>query len=161
MIRAAGPGDARAIAEIYNQGIEERTATFETRLRSATEFEDVPPPFFVADAGGAVTGWARVVRHNPRECYRGVGEASIYVHRDARGRGLGRALFEALVDEAERLGYWKIVGGLFPENAVSRALCRTAGCREVGVFQRHSRLDGEWRDVLYVERLLNPGTARL
>src|SRR3954452_23715125 len=118
MIRAAGPGDARAIAEIYNQGIEERNSTFETRLRKADEFLDAEPPFLVAEEDGAALGWARVVRHNPRECYRGGGEASIYVHRDARGRGLGRALFEALVDEAERLGYWKIVGGLFPENAV-------------------------------------------
>ena len=154
MIRAAQPGDAGSIAEIYNQGIEERSSTFETRLRTPDDFALMEPPFLVAEESGSVLGWARLVRQSPRECYRGVGEASVYVARAARGRGLGRALFDALSDEAERLGYWKIVGGLFPENEASRALCRAAGCREVGVFERHSRLDGEWRDVLYVERLL-------
>ncbi|MFL5909436.1 MAG: arsinothricin resistance N-acetyltransferase ArsN1 family A [Gaiellaceae bacterium] len=159
MIRAAEPGDAGAIADIYNQGIAERNSTFVTRLRTAEEFVDVERPFLVAEEDGTVLGWARLVRHNPRECYRGVGEASVYVHRAARGRGVGRALFDTLADEAERLGYWKIVGGLFPENEASRALCRAAGCREVGVFRRHSRLDGAWRDVLYVELLI--GAAQL
>lgn len=154
MIRPAEPRDAGAIAEIYNQGIEERNATFETRPRTAADFAELPPPFLVADEDGGVVGWARLTRFNPRDCYAGVGEASIYVDRDARGRGLGRTLFEALLDEAERNGFWKIVGGLFPENEASAALCRTVGCREVGVFKRHSRLDGEWRDVLYVERLI-------
>ena len=154
MIRGAEPGDAGAIAAIYNQGIEERSATFETRPRTASDFADMARPFLVAEQHGRVTGWARLVRYSERECYAGVGEASIYVDRDARGAGLGSRLFEALAGEAERSGYWKIVGGLFPENAASVALCRAAGCREVGVFMRHSRLDGEWRDVLYVERLL-------
>jgi L-amino acid N-acyltransferase YncA len=156
MIRAAEPGDAAAIAGIYNQGIEERSSTFETRLRTAGDFLDPGPPFLVAEDNGSLLGWARLARYNPRDCYAGVGEASVYVDRAARGRGLGRALFEALADEAEGLGYWKIVGGLFPDNEASRALCRAAGCREVGVFERHSRLDGEWRDVLYVERLIGP-----
>lgn len=156
MIRAAEPGDAGAIANIYNQSIEERSSTFETRLRTADDFVDSERPFLVAEEDGSVLGWARLVRHNPRECYWGVGEASVYVDRAARGRGVGRALFESLADEAERLGYWKIVGGLFPENEASRALCRASGCREVGVFERHSRLDGAWRDVLYVERHLTP-----
>jgi phosphinothricin acetyltransferase len=154
VIRPARPEDAAAIAAIYNQGIEERDATFETRPRDAGDFAALEPPFLVAEDGAAVVGWARLVPFNPRECYAGVGEASIYVDRTARGKGLGRALFEALAAEAERAGYWKIVGGLFPENRASVALCRAAGCREVGVFLRHSRLDGEWRDVLYVERLL-------
>jgi L-amino acid N-acyltransferase YncA len=154
MIRAATPGDAEAIAAIYNQGIAERNSTFETRSRTASEFAEPVPPFLVAEMEGSVRGWARLVRSSPRECYAGVGEASIYVDRDARGAGLGRALFDALSEEAERAGYWKIVGGLFPENAASVALCRAVGCREVGTLRHHSRLDGRWRDVLLVERLL-------
>jgi L-amino acid N-acyltransferase YncA len=154
MIRPAKPGDAAAIAAIYNEGIEERNATFEIRLRTADDFAHVERPFLIAEEEGAVTGWARLVSFNPRECYAGVREASIYVERGARGRGIGRALFDALVEAAERRGWWKIVGGLFPENEASRGLCRAVGCREVGVFRRHGQLDGDWRDVLYVERLL-------
>jgi phosphinothricin acetyltransferase len=154
VIRPALSRDAAAIAAIYNQGIEERNATFETCPRTAADFADLRSPFLVAEEGDVVSGWARLARQSPRECYAGVGEASIYVALDARGRGLGRALFEALVDQAARDGFWKIVGGLFPENEASVALCHAAACREVGVFRRHSRLDGEWRDVLYVERLI-------
>ena len=92
--------------------------------------------------------------YNPRECYRGVGEATVYVERGARGRGIGWRLLEALAVEAERAGYWKLIGRLFPENEASRALLRSCDFREVGVHRRHGRLDGEWRDVLVVERLL-------
>jgi phosphinothricin acetyltransferase len=123
-------------------------------LRDAADFAEPEAPFLVAEDAGAVIGWARLTRFNRRECYSGVGEASIYVDRAARGRGLGRSLFDALAEEARRSGHWKILGGLFPENEASVALCRAAGFREVGVFRRHSRLDGEWRDVLYVEKLL-------
>src|SRR5439155_19900916 len=131
-----------------------------TRLRPAADFADPGPPFLVAEGDDAnVAGWARLAPFNPRDCYAGVGEASIYVDREARGRGVGRALFDALAAEAEANGYWKIIGGLFPENEASVALCRTAGFREVGTFRRHSCLDGEWRDVLYVEERIGPARA--
>jgi L-amino acid N-acyltransferase YncA len=95
-----------------------------------------------------------VGEYNPRECYRGVGEATLYVDPAARRRGIGRRLLEALAAEAERVGYWKLIGRLFPENEPSRALLRSCGFSEVGVHRRHGRLDGEWRDVLIVERLM-------
>jgi L-amino acid N-acyltransferase YncA len=158
-IRRATVADAEAVARIYNQGIEERQATFETRPRSAAELRsaiDGPgsPAFLVAECDGGVVGWARLGRHSDRDCYAGVGEASIYVDRGARGQGLGRRLFDALAEGAERDGYWKVVGLLFPTNAASLALCRSAGCREVGEFRHHGRLGGKWRDVMLVERLL-------
>jgi L-amino acid N-acyltransferase YncA len=151
-IRAARPADAATVAEIYNQGIEERQATFETQLRDAADFADAE--LLVAVEGERVVGWAKLGEYSPRECYSGVSEASIYVERSARGSGVGRALFEALAEDAERSGHWKLIGLLFPENEASVALCRRAGFREVGVFRRHGRLDGEWRDVLLVERLV-------
>ena len=86
--------------------------------------------------------------------YRGIGEYSVYLDRDARGAGLGRALLEALLVRAEATGHWKLTSRLFPENAASRALAAACGFREVGVHERHARLDGEWRDVIVVERLL-------
>ena len=158
-IRSAGGTDAAAIAAIYNQGIEERQATFETRPRSAQEIAELlagsgSPPFLVAELGGDVVGWGRLTAYSPRSCYAGVGEASVYLDGAARGQGLGRRLIDALCDAAGQDGYWKIVGLLFPTNAASVALCRAAGFREVGVYRRHGQLDGEWRDVVIVERLL-------
>ena len=158
--RRATAGDASAVASIYNQGIQERQATFETRSRTADELaaEIANPgaaPFLVADRGGAVLGWGRIALYSKRSCYSGVGEASIYVDRDARRSGVGRLLFEALCDAAAAHGYWKLLGLLFPTNKASVALVRAAGCREVGVYRRHAQLDGEWRDVLLVECALD------
>jgi phosphinothricin acetyltransferase len=161
-IRPAREANAEAIAAIYNEGIEERQSTFETRPRTGAEIAEAmkspdPVPFLVAESTERVLGWARLTRWSARECYAGVGEASVYVARDARGRGVGRSLVEALVEDARGRGHWKLVGLLFPENAASVALCRRTGFREVGVFERHGRLEGAWRDVLLVERLLDPG----
>jgi L-amino acid N-acyltransferase YncA len=155
-IRPAEPRDAGAVAAIYNQGIAERQATFETEPRTAADFEDALSgpedlPFLIAEDDAAVVGWARLTPYSRRTCYSGVGEASIYVDRGARDRGLGHVLFSALAAESERRGFWKIVGLLFPENEASVRLCRAAGCREVGLLRRHGRLDGRWRDVLLVE----------
>jgi L-amino acid N-acyltransferase YncA len=157
-IRPAEPADAEAIAVIYNQGIEERRSTFETRLRTGAEIAEAmappdPVPFLVAEAD-EVLGWGRLSRWSTRECYAGVGEASVYVDRAARGQGLGRRLIDALAEDASRRGHWKLVGLLFPDNEASMALCKRAGFREVGVFERHGQLDGVWRNVLIVERLL-------
>jgi L-amino acid N-acyltransferase YncA len=138
--------------------MEERQATFETEPREADDFEEPLAhseklPFLVAVDGERVLGFARLIEYSPRPCYAGVGEASIYLDRSARGAGLGRRLLEALTDEAERRGYWKLVGLLFPENRASVGLLAGSGWREVGLFERHGRLDGRWRDVLLLERL--------
>ena len=159
-IRAARPADADAIARIYNQGIEEREATFETRLRTAKEIEGSiteagDRPFLVANARDREpVGWARLGEYSPRPCYAGIGEASVYIDSAARGQGLGRQLLEALSHEAELRGYWKIVGLLFPTNAASLGLIRACDFREVGLHKRHGKLDGRWRDVMVVELLL-------
>jgi phosphinothricin acetyltransferase len=147
------------MARIYNAGVEERQATLETRPLSAADFaarieRSGRWPTVVAEQDDAVLGWAAVGEYSPWDCYRGVGEATLYVARAARRRGIGRRLIEALAAEAERAGYWKLIGRLFPENEPSRALLRSCGFSEVGVHRRHGCLDGEWRDVLIVERLL-------
>jgi L-amino acid N-acyltransferase YncA len=162
-IRPARPGDAAAIAEIYNQGMEERQATFETEPRDAGHFAEPiesseERPFLVAADGDAVLGFARVIQYSPRPCYDGVGEVSIYLERSARRAGLGRRLLDAMADEAARQGYWKLIGLIFPENRASVALMLGAGWREVGLHHRHGRLDGRWRDVLVLELLLGPAT---
>jgi len=108
----------------------------------------------VVERDGAVLAWASASVYRPRECYAGIGEFSVYVAREARGEGLGRAALEALIAESERRGLWKLVSRIFPENAASLALCRSLGFREVGTYRRHGRLDGEWKDVVIVELLL-------
>jgi phosphinothricin acetyltransferase len=109
----------------------------------------------VAEGGGRVVGWASVAPYDEaHEYYAGVGEATLYVDPSARRGGTGRALLTALADEAERRGYHKLVGKIFTSNEPSIALVKSCGWREVGVHRRHGRLDGEWKDVLVVERLL-------
>lgn len=159
-IRTARPQDAAAIAEIYNHGILGRQATFEVRLRSAEDL-DAPiaaaeqwPLLVVEAADGQVLGWAGLSPYRARECYAGIGDFSVYLAPAARGQGLGKALMQALVDAARERGFWKLVSRIFPENAASRALCRRCGFREVGTYERHGRLDGRWRDVVIVERLV-------
>ena len=159
MIRPAGEPDTQAIADIYNEGIATRLATFETEPRTAADVERWLAagdrlPTLVAEEDQAVLGWARILAYSDRPVYAGVGEVSVYVAEHARGRGLGSALLEALQDSARQLGYWKLVGKLFTANAASAAMVRRRGWREVGMHHKHSRLDGEWRDVLLVERVL-------
>ena len=159
-VRNATLDDAAAFAEIYNQGIEDRVATYETELRSAEEQQAWLRaiadryPAVVAQIDGEIVGWAGAGPYRARECYRGIGEFSMYVRRDWRGRGVGDLLVAALIIEAERLGLWKLLSRIFPFNEASRALCRKHGFREVGVYEKHARLDGRWLDVVIVERLI-------
>jgi phosphinothricin acetyltransferase len=161
-IRAARPGDAAAVAAIYNEGIAGRQATFETRPREPAEVAawlDEDGLLLVADEDGRVLGWARMTPYSDRCAYAGVGEYAVYVAGSARGRGLGRGLLEALCREAEARGHRKVVGRMFAGNAASRALARAAGFREIGIERRHGRLDGEWRDCVPVERLIGEGAG--
>ena len=130
--RRATQADAGAIARIYNQGIEERIATFETRPRTAGDvaswFDGVHPIVVVED-GGQVVGFASTSSYRPRECYAKIAEFSVYVARDHRGRGLGRRALLALIDESGTAGRHKLVSRIFPENVASRAACCGIGSR--------------------------------
>jgi phosphinothricin acetyltransferase len=155
--RSAVPEDAAAIARIYNGSIEERVATFETRPRTAEEILSWfggRHPVVVVEEGGEILAFAATSEYRLRGCYAGVAEFSVYADRGARGRGAGGMAMGALIPAAERAGFWKLVSRVFVENAPSRRLLRSAGFREVGVYEKHARLDGAWRDVVIVERLL-------
>jgi phosphinothricin acetyltransferase len=155
--RPAASEDATAIARIYNGGIEERGATFETRARTAEEIRSWfggRRPVIVAEEDGDVVAFAATSEYRPRGCYAGVAEFSVYVESAARGRGTGRVAMEALIRSAERAGFWKLLSRVFVENEPSRRLLRSLGFREVGVYEKHGRLDGAWRDVVIVERLI-------
>ena len=155
--RPALPEDAAAIARIYNQGIEERIATFETRPRSADEVRSWfggRHPVVVVEENDSVVAFAATSEYRPRGCYAGVAEFSVYTDRGARGRGAGGMAMEALISAAEGAGFWKLVSRVFVENGQSRRLLRSAGFREVGGYEKHARLDGVWRSVVIVERLV-------
>lgn len=168
-IRPATVHDAAQVALIYNEGIRGRRATFETTERSAADvlaWCDAPEgsrhPFLVAaapNAGGEYTGkevlgWVRASAYRPRACYASIAEFSVYVAEVVRGRGVGDALMTAFIPACESAGLTKLVSRVFPENTASLALCNRHGFREVGVYERHARLDGVWRDVVIVERVM-------
>lgn len=162
-VREATVADASRIAAIYNQGIEERTATFETRLRGDDEVRkwfDGVHPICVAEDQGQVVAFAASSAYRPRDCYAGIAEVSIYVDRASRKKGAGRAALEALVLACEQRGFWKLVSRVFTENQASRGLVRAAGFREVGTYERHARLEGQWRDVVIVEKLIGAASKR-
>lgn len=150
--------DCPAIARIYNEGIDDRLATFETRHRTGREVEGWlrgSHPTVVVREGGAVRAFATCSPYRDRDCYRDIAEFSVYVSREARGRGLGGLALDGLAGAAAAAGLRKLVSRVFVENAASRRLLARKGFREVGIYRRHGRLDGEWRDVVIVERLLD------
>lgn len=162
-VRAARSADAEAICAIYNAAMAERGSTFEAEPRSAENFSERIAserfPFLVAETGDEVIGWAGLSPYSDRPCYAGVGECSIYVAVEARSRGVGTALTEALAAGAKDAGFHKLLGKLFTDNVPSIRLVDKCGFSSVGTHRRHGQLDGEWRDVLVVERLLGVAMA--
>jgi phosphinothricin acetyltransferase len=156
--RPARRPDAAAIVEIYNQGIEDRIATFETEPRTAAQIEDwferAHAIVTVTDGAGQVVGYAVAHPYSDRRCYQGIGEFSVYVRRSHRGLGVGRVAMAALVDASREKGLWKLLSRVFPENRASLTLMARAGFKAIGVHEKHGKLDGVWRDTVIVERVI-------
>jgi L-amino acid N-acyltransferase YncA len=154
VIRELRENDWATVAAIFAEGIATGDATFETEAPSwaAWDAAHLPGQRLVAQEGGRVAGWAALSALSERCCYTGVAEDSVYVAAAARGCGVGRALLERLVADAERAGIWTIQAGIFPGNEASIALHRRCGFRVVGLRERLGELGGVWRDVLLLER---------
>ncbi len=155
--REATPLDSVAIAQIYNQGIADRIATFEIALRTPADIErwfDGIHPVVVVERDMEVVAFAATSTYRPRACYASNAEFSVYVDRSARGLGAGYIAMQALISAARAAGFTKLISRVFVENSASRSMLQKSGFREVGIYEKHGQLDGVWRDVVIVELLL-------
>ena len=145
---------AAGVLAVYQAGIDEGNATFETQAPGWDDFTAarLPGHRFVAITAGQVTGWVAVSAVSGRCVYAGVVEHSVYVRPAARGQGIGRRLLETLIASTEAAGIWTIQSGIFPENTASLALHQTLGFRVVGTRERLGCHHGRWRDVVLIER---------
>jgi L-amino acid N-acyltransferase YncA len=153
-VRDLEPTDWPDVARIYAHGIATRLATFETDVPAWEGWtgDHLAEPRLVAHEGDRVVGWSAVSPTSSRPVYAGVVWDSVYVDEGARGRGLGRLLLEELVRRSETAGLWTLQAAIFPENEASIALHRRCGFRDVGLRERLAQLDGQWRDVVLLER---------
>ncbi|MCM3131045.1 arsinothricin resistance N-acetyltransferase ArsN1 (plasmid) [Paenibacillus urinalis] len=161
-IRPAIESDARGIMEIYNYSIVvERNATFDTipkTLEDRTQWirsQGDRYPIVVAELNDQIIGWASVSSYRTRECYQGVGEFSVYVHKDFRKQNLGYKLLDQLIKVCKDAGYWKLLSRIFTFNQGSRKLCERCGFREVGIYEKHAKLGDDWLDVVIVEKIIS------
>ncbi|UVJ40499.1 GNAT family N-acetyltransferase [Arthrobacter sp. CJ23] len=158
------PSDWPAVRRIYQEGIDAGHATFESSAPDWASFDrsKLPAHRHVATADdGTIVGWAAVSPVSSRPAYSGVVEHSIYVASEAHGRGVGRALLQALVSSTEKAGIWTIQASVFPENGPSLGLHEAAGFTVVGRRSRIARMPrgpfaGQWRDTILIERRMEP-----
>lgn len=159
-IRPARADDAKEIARIYNQGVQDRIATFENSYVSPEErylwlvARPEKYPVFVAEVKHTMMGWASLSPYSPRVCYNGIAELSIYIDRSLRGHGLGQELMKSMQSAARERGYYKLVGRVMEANQPGRKLCEVTGWREVGVHKKHAKLGNDWHDLVLVEYLI-------
>ena len=153
-IRTFSENDWQAVREIYLAGIATGQATFETEAPNWERWNETHllTPRLVAADEGNILGWAALSQVSNRQVYAGVAEVSVYVASQARGRGVGTLLLEALVKESEVNGIWTLQASIFPQNAASVAIHRACGFREVGRRERIGQLKNTWRDTVLFER---------
>jgi phosphinothricin acetyltransferase len=154
-IEAMTAAHANPVLAIYQAGIDEGNATFETTAPTWTDFDAkrMPEHRYVArNESDDVVGWVAAVPVSDRCVYAGVVEHSVYVHSEARGQGIGRNLLDELIHSTEAAGIWTIQSGIFPENFASLRLHQVAGFRTVGTRERIGQHHGIWRDVVLIER---------
>ena len=146
--------DWEQVRSIYLEGIRSGHSTFETEAPSWEKWDEghLKVARLVMRDGETILGWAALSPVSKREVYRGVAELTVYVSENARGRGIGRTLLDALIEESERNGIWTLQASIFPENIASVQLHLRCGFREVGRRERIAMLNGIWRDTLLFER---------
>lgn len=161
LVRRAREADLESIRQIYNQGIADRIATLESEPKDETYmrnwFSERSERYsvLVAEDGGKIVGWVSINPYSHRCAYRGVGDISIYIHRDHRGQKIGQRLLGELEQEAIHHHFHKLVLFTFPFNQLGQGLYHKCGYREVGIFQKQGLLDGRFIDIMAMEKLIN------
>lgn len=159
-IRPARVEDAKEIARIYNQGVQDRAATFENAYVTPEErylWLAARPdryPVLVAEVKHTMMGWASLTPYSPRACYNGVAELSIFIERSLRGHGVAQDLMKAMQEAAREKGFYKLIGRIMADNQPARKLCQLMSWKEVGIHEKHGKLANEWHDLVLVEYLL-------
>jgi phosphinothricin acetyltransferase len=159
-IRPARVEDAKEIARIYNQGVQDRMATFENIYVTPEErylWLAARPdkfPVLLAEVKHTLMGWASLNPYSPRHCYDGIAELAIYIERSLRGHGVAQELMKAMQDIAREKGFYKLIGRILAENQAARKLCQVTGWKEVGIHEKHGKLGNEWHDLVLVEYLI-------
>jgi len=153
-IRPFKESDWPFVEKIYQQGIDTKNATFQTKAKpwQAWNQSTIKRCRLVAEYNGQIAGWAALSQLSSRPVYAGVAEVSIYIATQHQGKGLGKQLLSALVTESEKAGFWTLQAVIFPENQTSIALHETCGFRVVGRREKLGKMDNRWRDVLLLER---------
>ena len=154
MIREMRDEDWGTVAEIYKQGLEEGTSTFNTECPSFAEWNEghVKNCRFVFEEEGKVVGWIALSPSSSRCAYKGCVEMSVYVDRNYRGHGIGTALVNTIIREAEQCGYWSIYSAIFSINKASIALHKKCGFREIGYRERIAKdRFGKWQNTTLME----------
>ena len=153
-IESMKPADWPQVAAIYQEGIEDGNSTFETGVPSREGWDEMHLTScrLLARLNENVLEWAALSAVSKRRCYRGVAEVSVYVAREARGHGVGRALLDRIIEDSEREGFWTLQGSTFEENAASLRLQARCGFRIVGRRERIGQLDGRWKTTVLSER---------
>jgi len=153
-IRAMHSTDWDSVKTIYEAGIRTKNATFETSAGPWEKWDKdhLSEPRLVAETDAGILGWAALSPVSGRCVYGGVADVSVYIAPEGRGKGIGTALMEKLVEESERLNIWTLQAGIFPENRASIKLHIKSGFRVVGTREKIGKMDGTWRDILLMER---------
>jgi L-amino acid N-acyltransferase YncA len=146
--------DWSAVKIIYQEGIATGNATFEAEAPDWEQWDKhhLRDCRLIAKSADEIIGWFALSPVSSRCVYKGVAEASLYVKSSARGKGVGKALLKAAIEESERLGFWTLQSGVFPENTASIAMQKACGFRQVGVREKIGYMNGKWRDVVLMER---------
>ena len=157
VIREMKPEDWAQVSQIYQEGINTGFATFEQQIPSYESWDQahVKSCRLVAEESNQLLGWAALSPVSSRCVYGGVGEVSIYVGAQSRGKGVGKALLKHLIEESEKAGFWTIQSGIFPENKASMVLHEKLGFRFIGKRERVGKIKGIWKDNLLFEKRSN------